>query len=56
MGLTTDFHKISRSNNLKYIFMLKRGLRKIEAGRARERATICDIVSTSSDQKKAAWF
>ena len=88
MGFTTDFHKISRSSDLKfmlfcqawvnynkeediiqvgevslyaylrmrfYMFMLKRGLSKIEAGRARERETIRDIVSpASSDNKEAA--
>jgi hypothetical protein len=86
MGFTTDFHKISRSSDLKfmlfcqawvnynkeediiqvgevnlyaylrmkvYMFMLKRGLKKIEAGRAREREMIRDIVS-SVDNKKAA--
>lgn len=86
MGFTTDFHKISRSSDLKfmlfcqawvnynkeediiqvgevglysylrmrvYVFMLKRGLRKIEAGRAREREMIRDIVSSSSDKKAA---
>lgn len=84
MGFTTEFHKISRSSDLKfmlfcqawvnynkeediiqvgevglyayirmrfYMFMLKRGLTKVEAGRAREREMIRDIVS---DNKKAA--
>ncbi|MEA9356213.1 hypothetical protein SHI21_08370 [Bacteriovorax sp. PP10] len=86
MGFTTDFHKISRSNDLKYmlfcqawvnynkeediiqvgeislygymrmkyyIFMMKRGLKKAEIGRAREREMIRDIVS-STENKKAA--
>lgn len=84
MGFTTDFHKISRSNNLKFMtfchtwvnynkeedliqvgevgsykylrmrffsFMVKRELKKIEAGRAHEREMIKQIVS---DEKKAA--
>lgn len=84
MGFTTDFHKISRSSDLKFMlfcqawvnyskeediiqvgevtyykylrmkffmFMLKRGLKKVEAGRALEREMIRDIIS---DNKKAA--
>lgn len=87
MGFSTDFHKISRSSDLKfmlfcqawvnynkeediiqvgevglyayvrmrfYMYMLKRSLGKIEAGRAREKETIRDIVSSPGSDKKAA--